>query len=212
MSGDRAAGLRHVLEFGFRASLSPLGFVPNRDSRTWVRIGEEVHHVVSLLKRRDSYDVQWGLVCPELVDVMWGVPHSSFDVGQAIVTGTPSTIRHPARAQSFNAASLDNAEALAAGVREDMAVVSSWMQPFTTRAAVREYLMANREPTDRRAFVVPAKLPLKLLTAAALAVADRDQHGCALLSEAEAALAPFKGDITRDRLARVRQMAAGLCG
>jgi len=54
----------------------------------------------------DSFDVQWGLVCPELVEVMWGLPYASFDIGQAIVSGTPSTIRHPARAQSFDAAIL----------------------------------------------------------------------------------------------------------
>lgn len=156
---------------------------------------------------------QWGLICPDVVEVMLGTPHRPFDVGQAIVSGTPSTIRHPARAQSFDSTILAaDTASIVAGVREDLAVVGAWMRPFRSRADIRGYLLENRDHTDRRAFVIPAKLPLKLFTAAALAIADREPIGCDLLKEAEAALAPFKGDITTGRLTRLRLMAAGLCG
>ncbi len=124
-----------------------------------------------------------------------------------------SSIRHPARAQSFDAATLAvDSASIVAGLREDLAVVEEWTTAFVSRAAVRSYLLENRDPTDRRAFVIPSKLPLKLFTAAALAVADRDPVECALVKEAEAALAPFKGEIASSRLRRLRLMAADLCG
>jgi hypothetical protein len=144
---------------------------------------------------------------------MWGLPYVPFDVGLAIVGGTPSTIQHPARAQSFDAATLAaDSASIVAGVREDLAVVADWMPPFTTRARIRSYLLENRDRTDRRAFVIPAKLPLKLFTAAALAVADGDPAACDLLRQAEVELAPFKGAVTSARIARLRLMAADLCG
>jgi hypothetical protein len=96
------------------------------------------------------------------------------------------------------------------GVREDLAVVEGWTRSFRSRAAIRTYLLENRDRTDRRAFVIPAKLPLKLFTAAALAVADRDPSAFDLVREAEVALAPFTGEITSGRLARLSLMAADL--
>ena len=212
MSADRLHGISDLLEAGFGAVLAPAGFASSRDRRIWVRTEAEVEHVVALLNRRGSFDVQWGLVCPDVVDVMWGAPYKAFDIGQAIVSGTPSTIQHPAQAQSFDAATLAaHTTSIVTGVREDLAVVETWTRPFRTRLDVRAYLLENRDPTDRRAFVIPAKLPLKLFTAAALAVADRDAIGCDLVREAEAALAPFKGDVTSGRLKRLRLMAADLC-
>ncbi len=206
----QADGLRQVLASGLEEPLAPLGFVASRDRRTWVRETGELCQVIAVWKRRESFTTQWGIVCPELVDVMWGVPYKAFDVGQSIVTGTPSSIRHPAQAQSFAAATLETvagAAGVAAGVREDVAVVTEWMDPLQTRRALREYLLANRDATDRRAFVVPANLPLKLLTAAGLAVVDGDPASWGLLAEAEAASAPITGDVTRRRFARLHQMA-----
>ena len=92
-----------------------------------------------------------------------------------------------------------------------MEVVAKWMNQFETRADVRTYLLANRDRTDRREFLIPAKLPLKLFTAAALAIVDRDPEGCSLIAEAEAEMAPLKGEITDGRLARLKAAAAGLC-
>ena len=212
ISTDRAQGLAELLGDGFGGVLTAAGFTSSRDNRTWARAEGEVEHVVALLERRGSFDGQWGLVCPDVVEVMWGTPYRPFDVGQAIVSGTPSTIRHPARAQSFASAALAaDTASIVAGVREDLEVVEAWMRRFRSRADIRHYLLENRDRTDRRAFVIPSKLPLKLFTAAALAVADRDPTACDLVKEAEAALAPFKGDITSGRLTRLRSMAADLC-
>lgn len=213
MASDRASGLSELLESGFGAVLAPAGFVPSNDRRTWVRSTGEIEHIIALLSRRSSFDVQWGLACPAVVEIMWGSPHVSFDIGQAIVSGTPSTIRHPAHAQSFDVAALKaDSASIVEGVRADLEVVEGWMRRFTSRADVRNYLLENRERTDRRAFVIPAKLPLKLLTAAALAVADRDGTACELIKEAEVELAPFKGEISLGRLQRLREAAAGLGG
>lgn len=157
-------GLRQVLDAGFGTPLKPLGFAPSRDRQTWMRETGELCHLVGLWKRRESFTVQWGIVCPELVDVMWAFPYKPFDVGQSIVTGTPSSIRHPARRQLFRAAALETTEAVAevaADIAEDMAVVAGWMEPLRTRQALRDYLLANRDATDRRAFVAPANPSLE---------------------------------------------------
>ncbi|MCE9621222.1 MAG: hypothetical protein K8R99_02635 [Actinomycetia bacterium] len=208
----QSTGLRHVLDVGFAGPLVPLGFTASRDRRTWVREIGGLCQMIAVWKRSDSFTVQWGIVCPELVDVMWAVPYKPFDVGQSIVTGTPSSIRHPAQAQSFSAVSLETeAERIAAGVREDVGVVTVWMEPLSTRRALREYLMENRDETDRRAFVIPAAFRLKLFTAAGLAIVDRDPVGCELLAEAEAVSAPINDEIRRGRFARLRAAAAGLC-
>jgi hypothetical protein len=128
------------------------------------------------------------------------------------VSGTPGTIRHPARAQSFDRTTLAaDTVSIVAGVREDLGVVESWMRPFRSREAIRDYLLENRDHTDHRAFVIPSKLPLKLFTAAALAVVDRNAAACDLVGEAEVALAPFTGEITSGRLTRLRLMAGQLC-
>ena len=209
----QSTGLRHVLDVAFAAPLVPLGFTASRDRRTWAREIGGLSQMIAVWKRGGAFTVQWGIACPELVDVMWAVPYKPFDVGQSIVTGTPSSIRHPAQAQSFSAAALETeAERIAVGVREDVRVIISWMEPLGTRRALRDYLMENREETDRRAFVIPAALRLKLFTAAGLAVVDRDPAGCALLAEAEAASSPITDEIRRGRFARLHALAADLCG
>jgi hypothetical protein len=65
---------------------------------------------------------------------------------------------------------------------------------------------------DRRAFVVPANLPLKLYTAAVLAVVDRDSEAVALVAEAEEALQRFSGALTKERINRLNSAVAALAG
>ena len=164
--------------------------------------------MVGLLSHYGSRNIQWGLVCPEAIPFLWDKPPKFIDVAWSAVTGHPGTVGHPAACGSFllgdenDPARIDG---LAAAVALDMREVEGRMRPFDTRRQLRAYLLENREPTDRRGFVVPANLPLKLYTAAVLAVLDHDPDAVDLVAEAELAMQPWiGGDITRGRLARLK--------
>ena len=67
--------------------------------------------------------------------------------------------------------------------------------------------MLNRDRKDRRGFVVPVNLPLKLYTAAALAVVDRAKESCSLVSEAESEFLSFNEKVPRRTIeARKRRL------
>jgi hypothetical protein len=199
--------LRTIVKNGFEPVLLPAGF-KREGSFRWRRATPELEHVIQMLRRRGMCDVQWGIVSPEVTSLVWGERYG--DVGDAAMTGFPSGIRHPAQAQSFRLDDGRDADDIAAGVAEDMRVVEAWMRPFQTRAQLREYLMLNRDRTDRRGFLVPANLPLKVYTAAALAVVDRSPDASALISEAATELESFNDDLNRGRMNRLREAAQGL--
>jgi hypothetical protein len=210
---SRAAALREIKQ-GVEAALRPEGFEP-AGQLAWLRRTPELHHVIALLARRGMYDVQWGIVSPEATHYLWGVDPLAGDVGQAIVSGTPSSIQHPAQCQSFRiegSVSADAVRAIVAGLSTDLGLVEIRLRSFTTRREVRDYLLLNREPKDRRDFVIPANLPLKLFTAATLAVIDADPGARDLVAETEQAMGRFKDDISSARLERLRAASAALCG
>jgi hypothetical protein len=211
MSKSRNAVVRGVLDAGWGPVLSKLGFAPSTNHRTWMRETGELQHAITLGYRHGSYSVEWGIVSPELVDAIWRVPYKPFDVGLAIVHGTPSHIRHPARAGSFTVDTLDgNLDDLASRLGEDAEVVAMWMAPFVTRVDLREFLLANREKNDsRRLFLVPSGLGLKLFVAAGLAIVDRDPLACGLLREAEQVM--IGGEVRAERIASLRALAGGIC-
>lgn len=211
MTEAEERGLQHVLTEGFDAALFPAGFVRVGRKRVWLRSESEISHIVALQKNRGSFGVQWGLGCPEVAEIRWGITPDPTDVAYAIVTGHTSNIRHPAQAGHFKPADLGESSTIAAGVRDDMGVVSQWMAPLRTRVELRSYLMENRERVDRRAFLIPAQYPLKVFTAAALAAVDRDEAACDLVTEAEAEMARFDSQDNRLQLERLRA-AADFCG
>jgi len=165
-------------------------------------------HQIAITARHEHYTAQWGVFVAELVPILYDVAADEADVSQAAVTGALSAVKYPSITTS-----LSSPESMAAldveRVQEEVTEWASWMAGFDTRAAIREYLLQNRDATDRREFVVPAKLPLKLLTAAALAVADGDEGAEALVEEAAVALARFDGPTTAGRLQRLRAAANG---
>ncbi|HXH80274.1 hypothetical protein [Nocardioides sp.] len=206
---SRAAALRKIEADGIESVLLPAGF-ERTSNRSWCRRTPELQHVIALLSRRGRFDVQWGVVSPEAVPVLWGTDFRDGDVGAALMSGTPGTIHHPPECQSFRldaATSADDAEQVASGVAADLGRVEARLRAFSSRKEVRSYLLLNRDPTDRRDFVIPANLPLKLFSAATLAVIDSDPAAAELISEAEDAMAPFKDDLSVARLQRLR--AAG---
>jgi YD repeat-containing protein len=203
---SRNAALRKVVAEGIEAVLLPAGFELARPL-AWIRQTRELQHGVALLSRRGVYDIQWGIVSPGSAEVFWGAPADDGDIGASIVSGTPGTIHHPPDCQSFRLdahVSADDAQRLASGVATDLHRVERRLRAFSTRHDVRSYLLLNREPKDRRDFVIPANLPLKLFTAATLAVLDRDAGAAALVAEAEQAMAPYKDELSVGRMRRLR--------
>lgn len=210
----RADALRQITAEGIEGVLTPAGF-DRQGKLSWVRQAAELHHVIAVLARRGMYDIQWGIVSPETVPYLWGTAARLGDVGQAIVSGTPGSIHHPPACQSFRLAptvSEATVRTIVTGVATDLSRVERRLREFSTRLDVRRYLLLNRDPKDRRDFVVPANLPLKLFTAASLALVDADPAACDLVADAERHMAKFRDELTIVRLQRLRQGSEELCG
>jgi hypothetical protein len=209
---SRNMALRRILSDGIDAVLAPAGFEP-RGRRAWLRQTSELQHVIGLESRYGTFRVQWGVVSPEAVPYLWGTPAKEGDVAWSAMTGSPSDINHPAACQSFHLEdpmSAEEVQRITAGLSADLRRVEEYLRAFTTRRELRDYLLANRDPKDHRGFVVPMNLPLKLFTAAVLAVIDRDAEASGLIAEAEQAMAPYKDDLTRAQLDRLKAGVADL--
>jgi hypothetical protein len=209
----RNMALRKILSGGIDPVLVPAGFRPG-GRRAWLRQTSELQHVIALESRYGGFGVQWGVVSPEAVPYLWGTPAEEGDVAWSAMTGRPSGVHRPAACEWFRLEEpvpVEEVQRITVGLAADLRRVEEYLRPFSTRRDLRGYLLANRDPKDRRGFVVPMNLPLKLFTAAALAVVDRDQRACGLITETVEALAPFKDDFTRARLDRLRAGAVGLC-
>jgi hypothetical protein len=174
----------------------------------WVRRESELSHVINLSAPRGNYFVQWGVLAAGSAPIVWGRGDYDGDVGDALMSGTPSTIRHPAACAGFSLKDVNDAEDIdrtATALAVDMQRVEERLRSFRTRRELRMYLMANKERTDRRDFVVPSSLGLKLFFAATLAVLDRDSEANVL---AAAALREMSSDGELGRGRRSRLQAA----
>jgi hypothetical protein len=203
----RQRALARVMADGIEPILAVAGFARQGRRLSWLRRTPQLSHVVSLDGRRGSYVTQWGVGCDQAAAVLWDTEADATDVRWAVMTGSPSGIRHPSPGGSFTPADEASAEQ-ARAVAEAMTLIEEYLRPFQTRRDLRLYLLANRHPKDRRGFVVPANLPLKLLVAATLAVLDDDLSAATLIAEAEAALAPFRDSLSPGRVARLKALAA----
>lgn len=195
-----------IVSEGIETVLVNAGFKRARKF-TWTRDTNELVHVVALSKRRDTYGVQWGIVSEEATRFLWGQSPKRIDVGDSVMSGTPASIRHPAPFQTFQLESINDPEriqTLVSSISADMHVVEVRMACFQTRHELKSYLLENRNAKDRRDFVIPANLPLKLYTAAVLAVIDQDSDAVNLVEEADAGLSKFRDRINRERIARLR--------
>jgi hypothetical protein len=147
--------IRLIAKDGFDAVLKPAGFARVGRTHTWTRRTPELIHIVTILHRRSQYDIQWGVFSPEAVEVLWGQPADPTDVGQSVMSGTPGTIRHPARGQSWTLEWQDQGElqSLIHAIRDDLEVVQKHLRSFERRVDVRMHLLQNRDPMDNRDFL-----------------------------------------------------------
>lgn len=209
---SRNVALRRILSDGIDAVLVPAGF-ERRGRRAWLRQTSELQHVIALDLHHGAFAVQWGVVSPEVVPYLWGNAGKEGDVAWSAMTSWASDIMQHPSCWSFR---LDEAvpgeeiERITASLSADLELVERYLRPFSTRRELRAYLMANRDQSDSRGFLIPSGLPLKLFTAAALAVVDRDPDARELIADTEHAMAPYRDDLTRARLDRLKAGAAGL--
>ena len=180
-----------------------------------------LQHVVALLSRRGTYDVQWGIVNPEATPFFWGGPtnwrrwasHRQRHAQLAIPASSGVPIISDL---NEGLASADAVQVIVAGLSAHLSRVEARLRAFTTRREVRDYLLVNREPKDRRDFAIPGNLPLQLLTAATLAARST------LISSAPDPVAETEAChrvVSRTRsgsrpasLKRLRVASATLCG
>src|SRR5260370_36188010 len=205
--------LRRLASDAFDAVLVPEGFNRVERKYTWVRRTSELVHVVAVLHRRRQYDIQWGVVSPEAAELLWGRAADPTDVGQSVMSGTPGKIRHPAPGQSWTLDEVTDGQLqqIIEAVRADLEVVAKRLNAFQRRRDLMTYLLQNRDRIDRRDFLIPANLPLKLGTATALALADHDKQACDLLPEVDREMARYRDRLSVERVGRLRQAAGALC-
>lgn len=209
----KATALRRILRIGLADVLEPAGFEPTTP-RSWLRDTGELRHVIALQQRWGSYSIQWGVISPELVSLLWTENINDRDVAAAAMTGSAERLIRPLACPGFeldDRVGTDQIEQIAVPLGSDVRRMADRLAVFTTRRELRDYLLENRNDPDRRDFTIPAGLPLKLYTAAALAVVDRDPGAAALIAETEQAMSIYRGEPTAGRLRRLREAAAGRC-
>jgi hypothetical protein len=199
--------LRTIVRDGIESVLLSEGFEAS-GNLNWVRDVGELKHVIALLSRRDWFDVQWGVVSPAVTSILWGPQiQDSSDIRYSAISGTPGTIRHPPACQSFELSNENDEKRIkdvTLAISNDIRVVEERLRVFITRRGLRDYLLENKSLKDRRDFIIPSGLPLKLLTAAALAVADDDWDAEALAAEAEYLFSRYDDPLVVERISRLR--------
>jgi hypothetical protein len=210
---SRQTALKRIVSKGIEPVLVGAAFQA-AGKRIWVRRQPELLHLVALGFRYGTYAIEWFVVSPEATDFVWGHPAKEADPGDAIMFGTPSSIRRPAPGENFELGEQEDPahiDELMRLVAQEMDVVATWLGQFETRRQLRDYLLENREPTDRRGFREPTSLPLKLYIGAVLAVLDRDPEAVALADEAEPALQPWaRARLTQSRIQSLRSAVAAM--
>jgi hypothetical protein len=206
--------VKRIADIGLRDSLSPFGFEAGK-AVSWLRNTGELLHVIALVPSYGSRVVQWGVVSAEIVPMLWAEPIDDRSVAASAMTGVPSDIHHPPACSGFSLdaqVTQDQIEELGAALATDALRFEAWVRDFTTRRELRDYLLENRDVSDPRGFLIPSGLSLKLFTAAALAVADRDPAACGLIVETEQAMSVYRGDkATAARMRRLNEAAKDLC-
>src|SRR5579883_2693204 len=130
----RQASLARIISEGIEPVLLGAKF-KRAGKMTWARDAQELVQVVSLLARRESYVLQWGVACTGAPEYLWGHPPKALDVGYAVVSGTAGSIRHPAACQMFQLQSeneLERINEIVGAIGKDVRVIEERLRdrPF----------------------------------------------------------------------------------
>jgi hypothetical protein len=201
---------RLVFRDGVETLLAPMGYVRS-GSTNWVKSERELEHVIPFPSRYGRYLLQWGVVAPEVTPIVFGQAGKRGDVAWSLLTGHASVVQQPPAIGGFELADqADSGEVarIAEAAAADAKAAAEWLSAIRTRRDLREFLMLNRDSNDPRGFIVPSSFILKLFTAAALAVVDRDPASKQLLEETERAFAPWTDKQSQAQLIRLHEAAS----
>jgi hypothetical protein len=177
------------------------GFARIRRSRVWMRQDAELRHLCRVEARSDHVQVQWGVLSEVVVPQLWldPPPDAGERVEYSAMTGWLANM--PGHQRESVAAAAD------AGLAEQASAGAVWLRRFTRRADLVDYLLEVDDAKDRRGFVVPANLPLKLLTCAFLLDADGSPDARGVAARAVEHLGQQKDPLAQHRLDHASRIA-----
>lgn len=198
---------RLIIDTGISPVLVPAGFSATKTAK-WSRATGELHHVVDL-GWRYRYTMEFGLTCPPVAQILYGVLPEATDLRHAIAYGDAWKIHWPAANNGFKLGDMveqEEIESIVATLRVDAETIASWTAQFDSRSDLRRHLLRTREEKDQgNGFVFPVSLGARLLVAAALAVVDVDPATPDLIREADEA---WFGKYPDERMQRLKEAAA----
>jgi hypothetical protein len=156
-------------------ALDEAGFSRLGRSSVWRREPGDLVHLLQFQVRAARLRVQWGVLSLDVLDALWPdlPPSAGSDVAYSVMTGWLTSI--PGTTSPVDVempAATSEKEARLAPLSQDLRVAASWLRSFQRRPDVVDYLLAVQDPKDRRGFLVPSNLPLKLASCAFLLHAD----------------------------------------
>lgn len=189
--------------------LAKCGFHRLGRSSVWVRDVSELRHLLRFEVRRATVSVQWGVLSEAVLPALWDQlpPGATDDVAFSAMTGwlngVPGTVCPVA-------VDLGGADEPLLALSDDLATAGDWLAQFSVRLDLVHYLLAEDEPKDRRGFLIPTSLPLKLTTCAFLLDADRSREAGAVAARALSAMERWSGSadgLVKHRLGCLREVA-----
>jgi hypothetical protein len=188
-------------------SLEGAGFRRKGRSGTWLRQANTLVHIVNFEQRAERLLTQWGVLDPALIPMLW--PEQPADASERVAYSFMTGWLERLPGTALQTPPLQGGPELQL-IREDLRVAARWLSTFAQRRAACEYLLAEQKPTDRRGFIVPSMLPLKLTTCAFLSAVSGESSAAALAHKALTATEIF-GDVglSGHRRRQLRAIAAG---
>lgn len=181
-------------------ALEGSGFHRVGRSSCWTRKTPELTHLVAFETRSGTVRTHWGVSCAEVMADLWPqVPSGAeHDPAYSVMTGwldrvpgaTASLVIEPSDAEGV------------ASLARDLRRAAMWLARFERRHELVAYLLEVRDDKDRRGFVVPANLPLKLTCCAFLLAADGSGEAADLAAGALARMSPVT---SRDQVSSHRR-------
>lgn len=204
-----AARARGLLSRSVTEAVAPLGFKQVR-ATSWVREQDGLHRVIGIATYHGRRSVQWGVVVPEAVPVIWGREAKYGDVAWSVVSGETADVVETPHSGAFvlpdgveEREVHERCEAVAA----DAAAVARWLGRFATTGDVTDFVLGDPHEGVVRPLVIPGSLAMRLFTGAVLSALRGDPGAPALLARTEVAFEPFQDSESRAQLQRLRAVA-----
>lgn len=204
-----AASARGLLSRTVTEAVAPLGFKKVR-ATSWVREDGGLHHVIAVAAYLGRSSLQWGVVVPKAVPVVWGREARYGDVAWSVVSGEAADAIETPRSGPFvlpGGAEEQEVRERSEEVAADAAAVARWLRRFATTGDVRDFVLGDPHEDVVRPLVVPGSPTMRLFTGAVLSALRGDPDAPALLARTEVAFEPFQDSESQAQLQRLRAVA-----